>query len=94
MYETTHFEICPDDIRNRFLVALAVVAVLTLSESPAHADPSTQVPPPAQTDSALDLPLDLPSSDVSPAKGAPNRESTPDRGSLFQFTVPLEIKAE
>ena len=73
---------------------LAVAAVLTLSESPAHADPSTQVPPPAQTDSALDLPLDLPSSDVSPAKGAPNRESTPDRGSLFQFTVPLEIKAE
>ncbi|MEO7859325.1 MAG: TonB-dependent receptor [Nitrospirales bacterium] len=54
---------------------LAVVAMV-LWESPSHAAPPTEGPPPTQTDSVLDLPLDLSSSGAAPVTGAPSREST------------------
>jgi len=54
------------------LIALALVAM----KSPTHAAPPLEEPAAAQTDSALDLPLDLPSSESAPVKGAPGQEST------------------
>ena len=54
---------------------LAVAAALALGEAPSYAAPLTEVPPPTQTDSGLDL-LDLPSSKGTPAKEFFSREST------------------
>ena len=55
---------------------LLTAATLTLGESPSHAAPPLDGPSAAQTDSALDLPLDLPSSEAPPIKGAPGQERT------------------
>ena len=57
-------------------VLAASATTLTLWESPSHAAPPMDVPASAQTDSALDLPLDLPSSESAPVKDAPGQEST------------------
>ncbi len=55
---------------------LLATATLILWGAPTHAAPPLDEPSPAGTDSALDLPFDLPSSEPAPVKSAPDREST------------------
>ena len=55
---------------------LLTATTWTLWESPSHATPLADVPASAESDSMLDLPLDLPSSEPAPAKGTPGQERT------------------
>lgn len=70
-------------LTSRFVLTISTVAywwllavAVALTESPLHAAPLTEAPPPAQTGSSLDLPLEFPSSDPPSAKATSSREST------------------